>query len=89
MNYREKTHFENNFSINSSKYKKKTYHLIFTQNRQVLPVPLIARCGQLGGQFLKPQVPGKTTLHALSFDPSKFLFLAQFLYFPTPSKHEL
>ena len=62
--------------------------MIFTQNRQVLPLPLIARCGQLGGQFSKPQVPGKTKLHALSFDPRKFQFLAQFLYFPTPSKHE-
>ena len=62
--------------------------MIFTQNRQVLPLPLIDRCGRLGGQFSKPQVPGKTTLHALSFDPSKFQFLAHFLYFPMPSKHE-
>ena len=62
--------------------------MIFTQNRQVLPLPFIARCGRLGGQFSKPQVPGKTTLHALSFDPSKFQFLAQFLYFPMPSKPE-
>ena len=57
----------------------------FIQNRQVLPLPLIARCG---GQFSKPQVPGKTTLHALSFDPRKFQFWAQILYFPTLSKHE-
>ena len=33
-------------------------------------------------------MPGKTILHALSFDPSKFQFLAQFLCFPMPSKHE-
>ena len=48
MNYTEKTHFENNISINSSKYKSKLTILFFTQNRQVLPLPLIARCGWLG-----------------------------------------
>ena len=62
--------------------------MIFTQNRKVLPLPLIARCGRLDGQFSKPQVPGKTTLHALSFDPRKFQILAQFLYFLMPLKHE-
>ena len=62
--------------------------MIFIQKRQVLPLPLIAQCGRLGVQFSKPQVPGKTTLHALSFDPSKFQFLAQFSCFPMPSKHE-
>ena len=51
-------------------------------------MPLIAHCGQLGEQFSKPQVPGKTTLHALSFDPSKFQFWAQILCFQVPSKHE-
>ena len=86
MNYRETTHFENNISRNSSKYKSKLTIWFFTQNRQVLPLPLIARCGQLGGQFSKPQVPGKTTLHALSFDPRKFQFLAEFSCFPMSSK---
>ena len=62
--------------------------MILIQNRQFLPLPLIARCGQLGGQFSKPQVPGKNILHALSFDPSKFQFWAQILYFPMLSKHE-
>ena len=62
--------------------------MIFTQNRQVLPLPLIAWCGRLSSQFSKLQGPSKTILHALSFDPSKFQFLAQFLYFPMPSKHE-
>ena len=62
--------------------------MIFIQNRQVLPLPLIARCGRLSGQFSKPQVPGKTTLHALSFDLSKFQFWAQILYFQALSKHE-
>ena len=62
--------------------------MIFTQNRQVLPLPLIARHGQLGGQFSKLQVPGKTTLHALSFDPRKFHFLAKFSCFSTSSKQE-
>ena len=33
-------------------------------------------------------MPGKTTLHALSFDPSKFQFWAQILYFPMLSRHE-
>ena len=77
----EKTHFENIFSINSSKYESKLHHLIFIQNRQVLPLPLIAHCGQLNGQFSKPQVLGKTTLHALSFDPRKFQFLAKISIF--------
>ena len=31
---------------------------------------------------------GKNTFHALSFDPSKFQFWAQILYFPMLSKHE-
>ena len=62
--------------------------MIFTQNRQFLSLPLIARCGRLGAQFWKPQVPGKTTLHALSFGPSKFQFLAQFSCFSMSSKHE-
>ena len=88
MNYREKTHCENNFSINSSKYELKTHHLICIQKRQVLPLPLIAQCGQFGRQFSKPQVPGKTTLHALSFDPSNFQFWAQILCFQAHSKHE-
>ena len=33
-------------------------------------------------------MPGKTTVHALSFDPRKFQFWAQILYFPMLSKHE-
>ena len=33
-------------------------------------------------------MPGKTTLHALSFDPSKFQFWAQILCFQAPSKNE-
>ena len=33
-------------------------------------------------------MPGKTTLHALSFDPSKFQFLAKFSCFPMSSKQE-
>ena len=62
--------------------------MIFIQKKQVLPLPLIARCGRFGGQFSKSQVPGKTTLHALSFDPSNFQFWAQILCFKVPSKHE-
>ena len=31
-------------------------------------------------------MPGKTTLHALSFDPRKFQFLAKFGCFPTSLK---
>ena len=33
-------------------------------------------------------MPGKTTLHALSFDPSNLQFWAQILWFQVPSKHE-
>ena len=62
--------------------------MIFIQKRQVLPLPLIAQCGRFRGQFSKLQVPGKTTLHALSFDPSNFQFWAQILCFQAPSKHE-
>ena len=62
--------------------------MIFIQNKQVLPLPLIARCGRFSGQFSKLQVPGKTTLHALSFDPSNLQFWAQMLCFQVPSKHE-
>ena len=33
-------------------------------------------------------MPGKTTLHALSFDPSNLQFWAQILCFQAPLKHE-
>ena len=72
MNYREKTHLKNKFSINSSKHKKNSPFGFLTIKDKFIPLPSIARCGQSSGPFPKPQVSRKTTLHALSFDPSNY-----------------
>ena len=48
---------------------------------------MIARCGRFGAPFPKPQVLGKTTLHALSFDLSNCQFGALISCFQAPSKH--
>ena len=56
MNYREKTHLKNNFSINSSKHKKNSPFGFLTIKDKFIPLPSIARCGQSSEPFQNPQV---------------------------------
>ena len=71
MNYREKTHLKNKFSINSSKNKNSPFGLLAIKDK-FSPLPSIAWCGQSSGPFPNLQVSGNTTFHSLQFDPSNY-----------------